>query len=67
MRSRSTARLRVAAGWTQLATAERAGLNLRHYQKIEGAEVNVTMHTLCKLASAFAVDPANLLRRPASR
>ena len=47
---------------TKGEVADRADLHLRHYQKIEDAEVNVTMATLTKLGAALDVDPADLLR-----
>jgi transcriptional regulator with XRE-family HTH domain len=53
-------RERSRLGWTQEATAEKAGLNIRHYQKIEDASVNVTLKTVDQLAEAFGVDVADL-------
>jgi transcriptional regulator with XRE-family HTH domain len=53
---------RKARGWTQEQAAERCGYGFRHYQKLEGAELNVTLATLERLAAAFAVDAAVLLR-----
>jgi transcriptional regulator with XRE-family HTH domain len=39
-------------------------MNLRHWQKIEAGEINVTLNTLAKLAQALGVDPADLLDDP---
>jgi transcriptional regulator with XRE-family HTH domain len=54
-------RLRAARGLTQEAAAERARLATRHLQKIEAAEVNVTLDTLVRVAEAFDVDVRALL------
>ncbi len=54
--------LRSAKGLTQEAVAHRAGLVLRHYQKIEAAEVNVTIDSLVKVAGALDVDVSALLQ-----
>ena len=55
-------RLRIARGLTQEADAERAGLVTRHLQKIEAAEVNVTLHTLVRLALTLGVDAVTLFQ-----
>ncbi len=55
-------RIRVARGLTQEAAADGAGLAVRHFQKIEAEEVNVTLDTLCKLAAALGVDVSELLQ-----
>jgi len=54
-------RLRVRAQLTQEALAGQVGLGWRHIQKIEAGEVNVTLATISRLASALSVDPAVLL------
>lgn len=54
--------LRSSKGLTQEAVAHRAGLVLRHYQKIEAAEVNVTIDSLVKVAGALDVDVSALLQ-----
>ena len=46
---------------TQESLANRAGLALRHLQKIEAAQVNLTIETLAKIAAALDVDPKELL------
>ena len=55
-------RLRIARGLTQEAAAERAGLVTRHLQKTEAAEVNVTLHTLVRLALALNVEVVALFQ-----
>ncbi len=54
--------LRSSKGLTQEAVAHRAGLVLRHFQKIEAAEVNVTIDSLIKVAGALDVDVSVLLQ-----
>lgn len=48
---------------TQEVLAEAADLHIRHLQKIEVAEANVTFETLEQLARALGVDPASLIAR----
>jgi transcriptional regulator with XRE-family HTH domain len=57
-------RLRMTAGLTLAVASERAGLDLRHWQKIEAAEMNITLGTLAKLANGLGVDVTILLERP---
>lgn len=57
--------LRVAKHLTQEMVAGNAGLAVRHFRKIESAEVNVTLDTLVKVAAALEVDVCELLQRPA--
>jgi transcriptional regulator with XRE-family HTH domain len=47
---------------TQEDVALAAGLALRHLQKIEAGQVNVTLETLSALATALRVDVAVLLQ-----
>ena len=54
--------LRAGQGLTQEATAHRAGLIVRHFQKIEAGQVNITLRSLAKLAAALDVDVGELLR-----
>jgi transcriptional regulator with XRE-family HTH domain len=54
-------RERARKGITQERAAELAGLNARHYQKLEEGSVNVTLRTLDRLSLAFAVDVTRLL------
>lgn len=57
--------LRIAASLTVKEAAARAKMNMRHWQKIESGEVNVTLQTLSRLAAAFGCDPADLIAEPA--
>ena len=67
---RATAQSRLAAkrerarlDLTQEQAAESAGLNIRHYQKVEEGTVNVTLRTVELLADAFGVDVADMFQR----
>ena len=60
-------RLRAGRRMTQEAAAGAAGLAVRHFRKIEAGEVNVTLDTLVKVATALGVDVAELLQRPMGR
>jgi transcriptional regulator with XRE-family HTH domain len=53
--ARSARSLRSVRGWTQEKAAEVAGLNPRHYRKIEEGSVNVTLETIARLCRAFGV------------
>lgn len=53
--------LRSRSGLTQEEAARKVGIGWRHYQKIEAAEVNLSLTTLCRLAEVFAVGPDSLL------
>lgn len=44
--------------------AERARMNVRHWQKIEAGSINVTLQTLARLGAALGVDAAILLAAP---
>ena len=53
--------LRDAAGLSVMEAATRAGVNWRHWQKIESAEHSVTMRTLAHLSNGLGVDPSVLV------
>lgn len=55
---------RTAAGLSLKRASERAQMFWRHWQKVEAAEVNVTLQTLVRLGTALTVDPAALIREP---
>ena len=55
---------RAAAGLTLKRAGERAEMHWRHWQKIEAAEVNVTLQTLVRIGYALGLDPAELVREP---
>lgn len=54
-------RLRMTADLTQEAMAERFGCTLRHYQRMETGEANMSLRTIARLAEALSVHPARLL------
>jgi len=54
-------RLREARGWHQAETAARCDMKQQQYQQIEAGRVNITVHTLAKLAACFGVDIADLV------
>lgn len=54
-------RLREEAGWTQAEAAEHAGLDLKHYQQVEGTRMNLTLKTIAGLAQGFGVEARRLL------
>lgn len=62
--------LRLEHGWTQAQTAEAASLDLKHLQKIEAGQLNVSFLTLRQLARGFQLSLAELLpheERPPAR
>lgn len=54
-------RRRWALGLTMDSAAKRAGLNVRHWEKIESQEVYVTLKTLVRLSYALGVEVPDLL------
>ena len=57
-------RLRLAAGLTQQALSEKAGIEYKYYQKIEsGRWPGVQLRTVDKLAAALGVEVAVLFQR----
>ncbi len=46
-------RLRETEGWTLEQASERCELDLKHLQKIESGQLNVTLVTLVRLAIGF--------------
>lgn len=54
-------RLRVAAGLSQEALAERADLHRTYVSSVERAERNVSLENIFRLAKALGVDPRELL------
>lgn len=51
---------RMKVGLTQEALAAQAGMAVRHLQKIEAGEVNVTIRTLAKISRALGKDISEL-------
>jgi transcriptional regulator with XRE-family HTH domain len=48
---------------TLQAAAEYSGIHWRHWQKIEGGEVNATLETLARVARALGVETYMLLQQ----
>jgi transcriptional regulator with XRE-family HTH domain len=61
--ARSLRRERNRLAITQEEAAERSGLNLRHYQKLEQGSVNVTIRTLERLCRGFGVEADRFFER----
>lgn len=55
--------LRTKAEWSQLLLAEKADLSLTYVSEIERAKRGVSLDTALKLARAFGLSGAELLRR----
>ena len=53
--------LRKKLGLTLKTAAARAEMHWRHWQKVEAAEVSVTLPTLVRLSDALNVDPLELI------
>ncbi len=53
--------LRYAAGKTQEEMAERLGVSLRNYQRLETGQTNMSLRTIARLAAALEVEPHSLL------
>jgi transcriptional regulator with XRE-family HTH domain len=64
---RRVAEIRRAKGWTQERIAERLGMPLRNYQKIEAGLRNITMRTIVAVANAVDVPLHDLFIAPESR
>lgn len=56
-------RERLRLGWTQEKAAEKATMNIRHYQKLEAGTVNVTLRSLVRISLALGVDVRRLFER----
>lgn len=56
-------RLRNARKWTQEALAEKAQLSSRYVGAIERANVSARVSIIGRIADAFGVEPAELLKR----
>lgn len=62
--ARNVLRLRARIGITQTELARRAGMAQPRIAEIEAGGVNTTVDTLDKLAVAFGVETASLLKAP---
>ena len=61
--SKNIRKRRESLGLTQEQVAEHMQIAARHYQKIEAAELNVTLRTLCRVADALRTAPSRLLAK----
>ena len=55
-------KLRTGRGWTLEAAAEHTGVDWKHLQKIEAAQLNPTVMTLLRIAEGFQVPFGVLFR-----
>lgn len=53
---------RLMLGFSQEEAAHRSQMNTRHYQKLEAAELNVTLRTLVRVAAALRIKLSDLFR-----
>ena len=70
MRQRLRVNVRTRRDAASLPVREVAGrvkMHLRHWQKIEAGDVNITLMTLARLCVALGVDVKELLREPTTR
>jgi transcriptional regulator with XRE-family HTH domain len=51
---------RRALGLTQESLAERGEFDVRHVQKLEAAQLNVSLQTMCRLAAALKLSLSEL-------
>jgi len=56
----SVKRRRIELGMTQEDAAHAMDMAVRHYQKLEGGVLNVTLRTLIRVASALHLDLKDL-------
>lgn len=56
-------KIRLLRGMTQEQVAQSAEVAVRHLQKIEAAEINVTIDTLNRLATALDIEVASLMSK----
>lgn len=54
-------RIRKSLGLTQLQIAEKAGMDVRYYSKIERGQVNVTFLTLSEISRVLGICPGQLV------
>jgi transcriptional regulator with XRE-family HTH domain len=64
---RRVAELRRERKWVQAELAERMDVTLRHIQRIEAGEKNLTVRSLVLLAHVLRTHPTEFLSQPLSR
>ena len=57
-------KIRLIRGWTLEAAAERTGVDWKHLQKIEAAQLNPTIMTIARIAEGYQVPLWALFRGP---
>jgi transcriptional regulator with XRE-family HTH domain len=62
MLARNAYRLRKALGMTQFVASERAGIDIRAWQKVEYEDTNATITTIARVAAALDAPIAELFR-----
>lgn len=65
--SANVTRLRERLGWTQARAAEAMGLDVKHLQKLEYGDLNPSLRTLVRVASALGVSVGRLLSKSSAR
>ncbi len=55
--------LRLARKWTLEQAAEASDIDLKHWQKIEAGQINVTLVTLVRIADGLGEPVASLFKR----
>jgi len=57
-------KIRLIRGWTLEVAAERTGVDWKHLQKIEAAQLNPTIMTIARIAEGYQVPLWVLFRGP---
>lgn len=57
-------KLRTIRGWTLEAASEHTGVDWKHLQKVEAAQLNPTMMTIVRIAEGFGVPLWVMFRGP---
>lgn len=57
-------KIRLIRGWTLEVAAERTGVDWKHLQKIEAAQLNPTIMTIARIAEGYQIPLWVLFRGP---
>lgn len=57
-------KIRLIRGWTLEVAAERTGVDWKHLQKIEAAQLNPTIMTIARIAEGYQIPLWALFRGP---